>query len=61
MIRRQRATRTKIAVVRPLTTKQRREVAALASLPDDSIDYYDIPRLKGRLWKHAVRNPFQQQ
>ncbi len=60
MIRRQRATR-KIAVVRPLTTKQRREVAALASLPDDSIDYSDIPRLKGRLWKHAVRNPFQQQ
>jgi len=61
MIRRQRATRTKIAVARPLTTKQRREVAALASLPDDSIDYSDIPRLKDGFWKYAVRNPFLQQ
>ncbi len=59
MIRRQRATR-KIAVVRPLTTKQRREVAALASLPDGSIDYSDIPRLRDRFWKRAVRNPFHQ-
>jgi uncharacterized protein (DUF4415 family) len=42
----------------PLTAKQRREVAALASMPDDKIDYSDIPPLKGRFWRHAVRNPF---
>ena len=58
MIRRRRSTRTKITVARPLIAKQRREVAALASLPDNTIDYCDIPRLKDRFWKHAVRNPF---
>ena len=42
----------------PLTAKQRREVAALASMPDDKIDYSDIPPLTDRFWKHAVRNPF---
>ena len=42
----------------PLTAKQRREAAALASMPDDKIDYSDIPRLTERFWKHAVRNPF---
>jgi uncharacterized protein (DUF4415 family) len=25
---------------------------------DDRIDYFDIPPLKDRFWKHAVRNPF---
>ena len=42
----------------PLTEKQRREVAALASMSDDEIDYSDIPPLKARFWKNAVRNPF---
>ncbi len=42
----------------PLTAKQRREVAALASMPDDKIDYSDIPPLTDRFWKHAVHNPF---
>jgi uncharacterized protein (DUF4415 family) len=42
----------------PLTAKQRREVAVLASMPDDKIDYSDIPPLTDRFWKHAVRNPF---
>src|SRR5260370_40868946 len=41
----------------PLAAKQRREVAALASMPDDKIDYSDIPPLTDRFWKHAVRNP----
>jgi uncharacterized protein (DUF4415 family) len=27
-------------------------------MPDDRIDYFDIPPLKDRFWKHAVRNPF---
>jgi uncharacterized protein (DUF4415 family) len=42
----------------PLTAKQRREVAALASMTDDKIDYSDIPPLTDRFWKRAVRNPF---
>jgi uncharacterized protein (DUF4415 family) len=41
-----------------LTAKQRRKIAALASMPDDKIDYSDIPPLNDRFWKHAVRNPF---
>jgi hypothetical protein len=36
---------------------QRRQVAALASMPDDKIDYSDIPPLKDRFWKRAVRKP----
>jgi uncharacterized protein (DUF4415 family) len=42
----------------PLTAKQRRQLVALASMPDDQIDYSDIPPLKDRFWKRAVRNPF---
>jgi uncharacterized protein (DUF4415 family) len=42
----------------PLTARQRRQVAVLASMPDDEIDYSDIPLLKDRFWKQAVRNPF---
>jgi uncharacterized protein (DUF4415 family) len=42
----------------PLTAQQRREAAALASMPDDKIDYSEIPPLTDGFWKHAVRNPF---
>jgi len=44
--------------LRPLTAKQRRQVAALASQPDAKIDYSDIPPLKDRFWKNAIPNPF---
>jgi uncharacterized protein (DUF4415 family) len=40
------------------TAAQRRELAALAALPDDKIDYSDIPPLTEKFWKDAVRNPF---
>ena len=40
-----------------LTAAQRRELAALAALPDDKIDYSDIPPLTDRFWENAVRNP----
>lgn len=42
----------------PLTAAQRREVKALAALPDDSIDYSEIPPLTEKFWENAVRNPF---
>jgi uncharacterized protein (DUF4415 family) len=43
---------------RPLTAAQRRELAALAALPDESIDLSDIPELDEKFWANAVRNPF---
>jgi uncharacterized protein (DUF4415 family) len=42
----------------PLTEKQKAELAALAAMPDDQIDYSDIPPLTDEFWKNAVRNPF---
>ncbi len=41
-----------------LTDKDRRELAKLAALPDDSIDYSDIPPLTEKFWKNAIRNPW---
>jgi uncharacterized protein (DUF4415 family) len=43
---------------RALTAAQRRKLAALASMPDDEIDYSDIPPLTEKFWENAVRNPF---
>ncbi|MDR0780521.1 MAG: BrnA antitoxin family protein [Pseudomonadales bacterium] len=42
----------------PLTDKQKAEIKALAAMPDDQIDYSDIPPLDDAFWKNAVRNPF---
>ena len=42
----------------PLTDKQKAELEALKSLPDEEIDYSDIPPLGDEFWKNAVRNPF---
>ena len=41
-----------------LTAAQRRGVATLAALPDEKIDYSDIPPLTEKFWENAVRNPF---
>jgi len=43
---------------RGLTTRQKRELAALAALPDDQIDTSDIPELPPDAWKNAVRGKF---
>ncbi len=42
----------------PLTEAEKREARALAAMPDDTIDYSDIPPLTEDFWKNAVRNPF---
>jgi uncharacterized protein (DUF4415 family) len=42
----------------PLTPAQRAELEALAAMPDEEIDYSDIPPLTEDFWKNAVRNPF---
>jgi uncharacterized protein (DUF4415 family) len=41
-----------------LTSRQKRELAALAALPDDQIDTSDIPELPLSAWKDAVRGKF---
>jgi uncharacterized protein (DUF4415 family) len=43
---------------RTLTAKQKRELAALAELPDAQIDTSDIPELPPEAWKDAVRGSF---
>lgn len=42
----------------PLTEAQKAELAALAELPDDSIDYSDIPSLSEDAFKTAIRGRF---
>ncbi len=41
-----------------LTAKQKRDLAALAALPDDRIDTSEIPELPVSTWKDAVRGRF---
>ncbi len=42
----------------PLTTKQKRDLTALAALPDDRINTSDIPELPLGAWKDAIRGRF---
>jgi uncharacterized protein (DUF4415 family) len=42
----------------PLTPRQKRELAALAAIPEDKIDTSDIPELPPSAWKDAVRGKF---
>lgn len=42
----------------PLTAKQQAELKILAGMPDESIDYGDIPPLDDAFWKNAIQNPF---
>lgn len=41
-----------------LTAAQRREIKILASLPEETIDFSDIPEADEKFWANAVRNPF---
>ena len=50
--------RTKQASAQSLTAKQKRELAAIAALPDHEIDTSDIPELPPSAWKNAVRGRF---
>lgn len=43
---------------RPLTARQRREIATLVAKPDSRIDYTDIPKTPESFWQNAVRNPW---
>ena len=41
-----------------LTAEQDAELKALAALPDEAINYVDIPHQDGAFWKNAEQNPF---
>jgi uncharacterized protein (DUF4415 family) len=41
-----------------LTDKQLLELKALTTIPDEEIDFSDIPPLTDDFWKNAVKNPF---
>src|SRR5271157_5633134 len=43
---------------RTFTAQQKRELAALAALPDNQIDTSDIPELPPSAWKNALRGKF---
>jgi uncharacterized protein (DUF4415 family) len=42
----------------PPTAKEKRELAALAKMPDSEIDTSDIPEWTDAMWKRAVRGRF---
>jgi uncharacterized protein (DUF4415 family) len=42
----------------PLAAREKRELAAIAALPDDQINTSDIPELPLGAWKDAVRGKF---
>lgn len=42
----------------PLNEEQKAELAALADLRDEDIDFSDIPPLTEDFWKNGVRNPY---
>jgi uncharacterized protein (DUF4415 family) len=53
-----RSAKVKRTEGKPLTAKQKRELADLAAMPDDQIDTSDIPELPIGAWKDAVRGKF---
>ena len=53
-----KTTLSKRAPARSLTATQKRELAAIAALPDDQIDTSDIAELPLNAWKDAVRGRF---
>jgi len=58
MRKRVRTARTKNGAQQPLTARQKRELTAIAVLPDDQIDTSDIPELPPAAWRDAVRGRF---
>lgn len=42
----------------PLSASAKKRLAALAQMPDELIDYSDIPPLDESFWKNAIRNPY---
>jgi uncharacterized protein (DUF4415 family) len=47
-----------LANLPPLTEKQKAELEALAKMPDEQIDYSDIPPAADDFWNNAARGRF---
>lgn len=47
-----------LANMPPLTEAQKAKLEALAAMPDEAIDYSDIPPLTDEFWDNAVRGRF---
>ena len=47
-----------LANLPPLTDKQKADLAALAQMPDEQIDYSDIPPTPDEFWSNATRGRF---
>jgi hypothetical protein len=43
---------------RVLTPELKAELQAVAEMPDESIDFSDIPLTDAAFWENAVRNPY---
>lgn len=41
----------------PLSEAQQAELKVLSELPDNAIDYSDLPPLDDAFWRNAARNP----
>lgn len=48
-----------LAALPPLTDAQRDELTALAQMPDDQIDFSDIPPATDEFWCNATRGRFR--
>jgi uncharacterized protein (DUF4415 family) len=42
----------------PLTDEQHARLSMLDKMPEEKIDYSDIPPMSDDFWKNAIRNPF---
>ena len=42
----------------PLSAGEKAELEALAAMPDETIDYSDIPELTDKFWRNAIPNPY---
>jgi uncharacterized protein (DUF4415 family) len=41
-----------------MSAAQKRRLEKLAQMPDEDINFSDIPELTEKFWRNAVRNPF---
>jgi len=53
-----KAVKVKHTPGRPPSARAKRELRALASMPDSEIDFSDAPELPPGAWKNAVRGRF---
>ena len=58
MPRASKTVRVKYTPGQPPSAKVRRELAALASMPDSNVDFSDPPELPPGAWKNAIRGRF---